>query len=179
MQGCLGFFLAVAFLALTSCASNIPITIQKPPPGNPAVELVRSDVSKFVGSQVRWGGTIASVENRQNHTLIEIVARELRSNGRPNENDRSAGRFIAQIEGFLEPAIYEKGRLLTVNGTIADQTTRTIGEFTYTFPVVIADDYFLWQPLLPPPRYNQVPFYYDPWYTYPYPYPLRLHPFFW
>lgn len=173
-----GLLFAVAALVLVGCASNIPVAIQNPPPENIAIEQVRSDVAKFIGSTVRWGGTIASVENHRDHTLIEIVGRGLNNNGRPDEHDRSAGRFLARMADFLDPAIYEKGRLLTINGTVVEELIRPIGEFTYTFPVVNADNYFLWRPLPPPPRYNYDPFwYYDPWY--PYSYPWHHHPYYW
>lgn len=172
------FCFALALSIVAGCASNIPVTIRNPPPGNPVVAEVRKDTPKYLNSMVRWGGTIASVENRPNYTLVEIVARELSGNGRPNQSDRSMGRFLARIDDFLDPAIYEKGRLLTVNGTVVDNVTRPIGEFTYNFPVVKADDYFLWRPLPPAPRYNYDPFwYYDPWY--PYSYPWRYHPYYW
>ncbi|MCC6208925.1 MAG: Slp family lipoprotein [Gammaproteobacteria bacterium] len=175
--------LASAFTALlcatllAGCASNIPKAIKEEPAGNPMVAEVRSDTARFVGTHVRWGGTIAVVDNQANETQVEIVARELDRSGQPRMTDRSAGRFIAIIDGFLDPALYAEGREITVSGVIEDEVTRKIGEYDYNFPLVRANDYLLWpQRLDPDPRDYPPYWYYDPWYPWhPYYYPYRYH----
>lgn len=165
-------------LVLHGCASSIPKPISTPPPGNATLAEVRNNTEQFIGTQVRWGGAIDNVENRANETLVEIVGKELNRNGRPIEEDKSQGRFVARINGFLDPAIYAKGRLITVSGTIKEKIAKPIGEFMYSFPVVDAESYFLWQPLPKRSRYDHDPFwYYDPWF--PYPYPWWHRPYYW
>lgn len=164
-------------MLLAGCASNIPKAISTAPADNPMVAEVRSDVRQFIGAHVRWGGTIAMVENQANETRIEIVARELDKSGQPRLTDRSSGRFIAIIDGFLDPALYAEGRELTVAGVVEDETSRKIGEYDYTFPLVRVDNYLLW-PLRPEPVPYDYPryWYYDPWYPwYPYYHPYRYY----
>jgi outer membrane lipoprotein len=164
-------------ITVTSCASSVPLAIRTPPAENPSIAAVREQPQRFVDAQIRWGGTIAVVENRQSETQVEIVARKLQSNGRPKDEYDSGGRFQATISGFLDPVIYEKGRSLTVVGRVKGEFNGKIGEHPYRFPVVEVTDYFLWPPL--PKRIYYNPWYYDPWYydpwgPYPY-YPRRYH----
>src|SRR5581483_12094141 len=117
----------------------------------------------YSGRHVRWGGTIAGVENGKAETRVEVVARELDRDGRPQPTNRSSGRFIARVEGFLDPAAYRKGREVTVAGTVDGSTTRKIGEYNYRYPVVKADTIYLWEPRVEPQRYRD-PYYYDPFW---------------
>lgn len=170
--------LGVALLA--GCASNVPKAISAPPADSPLVAEVRADVQQFIGAHVRWGGTIALVENHANETWIEIVGRELGRSGQPRLTDRSSGRFIAVIDGFLDPALYAEGRELTVAGVVEDEITRKIGDYDYSFPRVRVDDYMLWPPRPEPAPYEYPRhWYYDPWYPwypyYPYYYPYRYY----
>lgn len=164
-------------LLLAGCAST-PTALQNAPAESPPVATVRERPESYVGERVRWGGTIAGVINRQSETLLVIVARPLRDNGRPYADAGSPGRFLARVPGFLDPAVYGEGRSLTVVGTIAGSEVRAIGDYPYRYPVVRADSYHLWEPL-PPPRPAHCfhsPFWYDPlWYPswygpYPWPY---------
>lgn len=166
-------------LLTAGCASNVPREIREAPVNNPGVAEVRVDTARFIGAQVRWGGTIAAVENRSTETRVEIVARALDGSGRPRETDRSPGRFIAVIDGFLDPIVYAEGRELTVTGVIAREETGSIGDHEYVFPVVQTGNYLLWplRPELQP--YDFPPWYYDPWYPWhPYydPFWRRHHP---
>lgn len=158
---------------LASCASQIPESIRTAPSGSPALSEIRAEPETFVDNRVRLGGTIASVTNLPDNTRLEIVSRSLQDNGRPVDSDQSDGRFIAQAEQFLDPAIYESGREVTVTGTLTGQEIGKIGEHHYTYPVVAADTVYLWEPL-PERVYNYDPFlyspYYDPWYPFWHPY---------
>ena len=132
--------------SLSACATNIPETIRAPPPDDVTVAEARRDPNAYVGRRVRWGGTIAGVENGKTETLLEVVARDLEGNGRPRLTDRSPGRFLARAEGFLDPAVYRNGREVTVTGTLDAPITRKIGEYTYRYPVVKTDMVYLWEP---------------------------------
>jgi outer membrane lipoprotein len=164
--------LAVAAAGLVGCASTVPAPIRTAPPGAPTVTEVRGDIDRFVGQPVRWGGTVASVDNRAKETWVEIVARDLGSDGRPVDDDRSEGRFLARVGAFLDPAVYTAGRQVTVAGVVDGSATRPIGDFPYVYPVVRAQTVYLWEPL--PER---VPYYYDPWWFYDpwYPHPWHHH----
>ena len=133
------------------------------------------DPDAFVGRDVRWGGLVVKVENRAEQTWIEIVRLDLNSFGRPLTSGSSDGRFIASFDRFLDPVVYEVGRLLTVVGRIEGSERRPIGEFEYLFPIVAVEGSYLWQAVEPlPPPYPYPWWYYDPWYPHPWPY--HRHP---
>ena len=156
------------------CASKVPVNIREPIPGSPSLAEVRRDPALHAGERVRWGGTIVAVHNREQDTRIEVVGRGLGSQGKPRDGDATAGRFLAEIPGFLDPAVYAEGRKITVVGMLAEPETRLIGEFSYRFPVVRTRAHYLWpeeKPVRDP--YYPGPWYYDPWYPYHWPY----HPY--
>ena len=155
------FLILAGYLGMAGCASNVPVEIADPPESTVSVAEVRAEPGLHVGSQVRWGGAIAAVTNLENETLVEIVARDLESSGSPREADYSPGRFIARIPEFIDPTVYAVQRELTVFGTLEQSRERKIGEFAYTYPVVKASSYLLWEPRLEPHPY---PGYYDPFY---------------
>lgn len=134
-----------------------------------------------LSSVVRWGGTITRVDNTaQGLSVVEVVSRPLSRQGRPIHNDRTLGRFIAQTEEFLDPAIVKAGRDMTIVGTVKDVIDGTVGEAPYRFPLVAIDRFHYWNRVVdttplhfrhwndPPPRYRD-PFW-DDW-----PFPPRRH----
>ena len=88
--------LAVCLL-LVACASKPPAAISKNPPENLTLTRVRMDIERYIGSEVRWGGVSSKVENKSDHTWIEIVRQNLQDNGRPRSSGKSDGRFIARF----------------------------------------------------------------------------------
>src|SRR3569623_3590716 len=104
--------MTVLFLltALGGCASQIPPQIREAPTYSPTEQVVRGHGQQFIGTPVRWGGSIAAGENRAAETWVEIVSRPLQGNGRPEEELDSSGRFLARYPGFLDPMIFTKGR---------------------------------------------------------------------
>lgn len=155
-------------VSLGAC-TTAPKTIRTPVAGPPVLAAVQS-VDRYVGQRVRWGGTIVEVENRPTDTWIQVVARPLRRGGRPIDSSTTTGRFLAQVPGFLEPEEYQRGREITVVGTLAKGVTRDIGEYPYQFPLVQVDDLYLWEPL---PEYD--PYFYTPYYWDPFYYPWWPH----
>ena len=161
-------------LSLAGCASDIPRPIREAPADNIAFAQALKNPEQHRAAAVRWGGAIAAVENRRDETWIEIVERPLDVDGQPRVTDNSAGRFLARVQGFLDPAIFAPKRRVTVAGTLDGVSTRTIGEHPYTYPVVRVDSIYLWP--VPPKTeypYYYLPYWYDPWYPWGYPYPYR------
>jgi outer membrane lipoprotein len=163
----------VAVVVLGGCASVVPEAIRAAAPGNVQIAQVRAQPQQYRDAVVRWGGDIVSTRNERDHTVLEIVGRELDDEGRPRKEDRSFGRFLARVNGFLDPAIYKADREVTVRGRVEGVTEQSIGEFRYTYPLVRVDEIYLWKPLPPAqPRYPYYhdPFFYDPWYPWGWPY---------
>jgi outer membrane lipoprotein len=172
------WLLGALALVLAGCATTVPEGVRQAPPDNPALGEVRANPEAFSGRAARWGGSIASVHNRSQETCIEVVGRPLQANGRPYDDDRSEGRFLACVNEFLDPAIYSKGRLLTVSGSVEGAETRPVGDFPYRYPRLRVADYQLWAPL--PERRAADPFwdpYWDPFWHGPWPYRYP-HPFY-
>lgn len=155
---------------LSACASNIPLEIREDISESKAgVGDVRTNIDQYVGTNVRWGGSIASVQNKKNETWVELVGRPLGSYGEPQNSDQSQGRFIVRINEFLDPAIYKEGRRMTIYGVVDGRVEGFIDEHPYTYPLVTAGTYYLWD------EYASRRYYY-PDYYYPYSYyPFSYH----
>lgn len=167
---------AVVAATLGAC-SIVPKELRQAPADNPVIAEVRADGERHIGREVRWGGTIIGTDNGQAETRIEIVARDLVRSGRPLNTDHSIGRFIAVIDGFIDPAVYAEGRDITVAGVIAGLEPGRIGDHDYSWPVIRVHHHFLWPPRTDPRDYPPGYYYhYDPWYPYYYHYPRYPRP---
>ncbi len=167
---------------LAACASPVPQMIREAPPVGVSLAETRARGDAARGTRVRWGGTVAGLENRATETWIEIVERALAADGQPRTDDQTGGRFLARVEGFLDPAIHATGRSITVAGTVEGFLTRAIGAYPYTYTVIKAEGFYLW-PLPERETFYREPYWphgYDPWYPWhpggypwPWPYPYR------
>jgi len=166
------FILCFALLTLSACASQVPILIKLPPNPDPEFLQVKDNIDTFQNQYVRWGGKIISVENKEDSTWIEILASPLNSYGRPNSYTDYEGRFIARVEGFLDPEYYTKDRYLTIFGTIDTEFVKRIDDHPYSYPLVSVKEYYLW-PEYQIARY-QYQYYYPYYHGYYYPY-YRSH----
>lgn len=163
-------------MLVSACSTQVPTAIRKIPAANISVQQVRMDLPRFSGAEVRWGGVISKVENKATRTWIEIVSLQLSKNGEPLSDSKSDGRFIASFPGFVDPVVYEVGASLTVVGSIEGQSVGLIGEYAYTFPVVLVSASYLWPAKEQALRYEYYPSpwgYYDPWPYYRHPYPTH------
>lgn len=166
-------------VVLSGC-STVPVPIPAPSVGNPSLEQVRASPSDYRGPTVRWGGSIIKVENGEKDTVLLVMGRPLDDEGKPLVEAASPGRFMAKIIDFLDPVLYAPGRLVTVAGRVAGSESRKIGGYSYRYPVVAVEDYYLWprpQPLQITrynPCYNS--FWYGssfyPWYQLRYAWPI-------
>jgi len=168
-----GMIFPLVILLLAGCASSqVPRAIDEAPEKPVSVSQVQQTPDRFLDRRVRWGGTIIAVRNRQRTTEIEILSRPLDSRGRPRGKEPGTGRFIALLTGFADPAEYPEKRLLTVTGRLERLEPRPIGEYPYSYPVVMVEQSHLW----PKPTPQGPPYLYpDPWY---HPWHPR-HPWYW
>ena len=168
----------------TGCASNIPESIRKAPADAPTMATVRANTADALGQSIRWGGEIESIDNQPEETELEIVSRPLSRQGKPQDDTLTLGRFIAKIPGFLDPSLYSPGRYITVVGTVDGETSRTIGNHEYSYPIILVRQHYLWR------KEDEVIYVHDPFYDpyfpawhyrpypyfYPYPYYPRRYP---
>ena len=83
---------------------------------NPITDVMAlSDPSgQDLGQAIRLGGVIAAIDNGEQKTRLEIVAMPIGSDGKPKLGNSTQKRFVAYVDGFLEPMEYHPGRLISV-----------------------------------------------------------------
>jgi outer membrane lipoprotein len=165
-----------ALLVLAGCQSSVPIQIREPLLEAPSIVQVQEDLKGNKGKHVRWGGVIASVENRAADTWVEVVSKALGQEGRPLSGDQAFGRFFARVSGFLDPAVYKPDREVTVYGVVEDTVERPIGTKPYRYPMVKSELLYLW-PVYRTGPYGYYPdaYWYDPYWYGPYYSPYWRH----
>ena len=162
----LTFFSFIILLSLSACTTNK--AIRTPVVDNPTVK--QAQVSRETERLVRWGGIVIAVENKADHTRLEIVERPVTRYGTPKVTNASSGRFFAKTMQFIDPETIKTNQAITVSGTLIDYQPGMIGEHEYIYPVVEINEYKLW----PENRrrrdtYYRDPFWYDPyWGHHPY-----------
>ncbi len=108
------------------------------------INQAKSEPGKYQGSRVFWGGTIISVKNFKDYSLIEVLKRPL-SGTEPNDLKKAQGRFIAKISGFIDPIEYKTPNRITVTGTLQGIQKGNAGNYPYTYPVIIAKKMKFWR----------------------------------
>jgi len=102
-----------------------------------------------------WGGEIIETINQKDGTtLIVVLQRPLDWMEEPKFN-RSEGRFVILVEGYIDPYVFRRGRRITVAGEILGRKVMRLGELEYPSPLLRSKQIYLW----------------GDYYYYPYPYP--------
>lgn len=158
------FLIWWCFWLMTGCTSTypaIPHELKQAITPNLTFKQVIEDPRSYVGKTVLWGGTIFKTTVRKNGTFLEIIQKPLDAIDRPLATDASLGRFLVErSHAFLDPAIFEKGRAVTVIGTITKKEVRQLGELDYPYPYIVATHIYLWPTQLFAPGW--------PYWGYPY-----------
>lgn len=154
---------------------------------DPAVEYaqVKADPEGWRGSTLVLGGRIIEVKIDRGGSTLEVLRYNLDRYGQPTAVDEAGGRFLVRSDRFLDPELYEAGRLVALTGTAEGSETRPLEGIDYVYPVfrlgeirLLRESYYRTYPYAP--FYYGYPYYYDPfydpWYRYPY-WPYR-HPYY-
>ena len=163
--------LTVTLLLAVSCAV-MPENIRKDAQTAPPFPALLENPQKYAGMTVILGGYILQTKTFENETRITVLQTPLDFQERPKDTDSSEGRFMVVYQGFLDPEVYAKDRLVTVGGVVAGSMKSDEPSITYTYPLIQASDVYLW----PKKDYYYNPYFYNPWWFYP-PYPY-YYPFF-
>lgn len=141
----LTIFVVLTVLLLSGCAA-VPDSI-KVDERAPLIDYQQaaSNPQGNADKTVRWGGVIAQVENLPDATMLEVVHYDLRSYGRPIVSDQSVGRFRVYVDGFLDPMVFERGRIVTFAGSLIGVEEGAVGEHKYLFPTIKSNGYHLWK----------------------------------
>ena len=160
-------------LIATGCAPIISKELRK----NVSVELTFKEIIKdpdaYKGKIVLLSGVILGSKNTKEGTLIEVLQKPADMEGRPKDVDESDGRFLAIYDGYLDTAIYNRGREAVVAGKIKEKRTLPLGEIEYGYPLILIKEIHLFKAKKEERVYPYpYPFWcYRPWYYYPYWYP--------
>ncbi|HEY7490865.1 MAG TPA: Slp family lipoprotein [Candidatus Tectomicrobia bacterium] len=167
--GLIGLIGAV-MLAGAGCAHTISEGIRRQADTTISFTQLRANPEAYKGRMVILGGQILQPQNVQEGTLLEVLQKPLDAYERPLLTDSTEGRFMVLCSTYLDPAVYAKGREVTVAGRVLGTRTGPVGEVQYTYPLIDCLELHLWPQLVQvTPQYAPYPpWYWDPWYWRPY-----------
>lgn len=154
----------------TGCAVMPKEMMREAAPQLPFSEMVQQS-ERFIGQTVIFGGYVISVKNMKSGTIIELVQAPLGVGQQPKAKDLSEGRLIVEHDGFLDPEIYTKDRVITVGGIMSGSSKTDQSQLPYPYIRIKAQKLYLWPVVAPQPV---DPFWYHDCYPY-YHFPWRRH----
>ena len=165
--------LMLFFLISGGCAPIISKQLKREVSRDITFKEVIKNPETYKGKVVLLSGVILGSKNRKEGTLIELLQKPPDMEGRPKTVDESDGRFLALYDGYLDTAIYSRGREATVAGEIKGKRTLPLGEIEYTYPLILIREIHLFK-TKKEERFHPYPYpywWYPPWGWYPYWYP--------
>ena len=166
--------LASIFYGLFAFSGCAPV-ISKQLRAQVARELTLSEVLKapeaYKGKTVLWSGVIISSVNLKEGTMLEVLQKPADIQGKPKDVDESEGRFLALNPSYLDVAIYNSGRKVTIVGEIQGKRIQRLGEIDYTYPLISAKEIHLWPVEKEDRVYYPCPYWPYPWWYGPSWYP--------
>ena len=138
-------FLMSIFLVLQSCTHVISKKMREQANRSLTFEEVQGEPDRYVGNSVILGGFIIETINRQDATYIKMLQTPLKWGEEPRDSEYSKGRFLLKHTSHLDPEIYKKGSRLSVAGKILGKEILPIGEISYTYPLILAEEIHLWK----------------------------------
>lgn len=163
-------FFCSAALLLSSCVAPV-LSKRYLLEGERTVSFaqLRENPNDYKGRLFVLGGVIIRTRLVEAGSQIEAIHVPVDHEGYFEERGRSEGRYLAVLpkeEAMLDPAVYRRGRRVTLAAEFADIRKGRIDEMKYDYPVFQIKQVYLW------PREHAYsypsPFYYDPWWYYPY-----------
>ena len=143
-------FLA-AIMLCAGCARTFPSQITDRVDTKISFSDLQKDPGSHKGKWVMFAGIIvSSMIEKDGSTYLEVVQKPADSEGRPLQTDESGGRFIAVSKQFLDPAVYEGGRMITVVGEVIGDSVRPLGGMAYRYPLLVVEALHLWEPYYGP-----------------------------
>ena len=142
------YLFALSGLFLSAC-SGLPSTIKDIPVEKVSVRKASQNPDRYKGTSVRWSGLIIEVDTQENYTLVQVLSYPINYYDRPELTKPSDGRFVIKSSEFLDPAIYERDREITVAGVLEGDVVRAVGNKTIQVPLLSAKAHYLWAAYYP------------------------------
>jgi len=160
------FSLVAIMLPISCTVISEPVRSEAEPPIPYKSLVARAD--QFRGRTVILGGYILETKNLESETIIKVLQVPMRVGEEPDFKDRSEGRFLVYQQGFLDPEIYSKDRVITVAGEVIGSDSEEIGGNRIQYLKIKSREIYLW------PEYETRGYPYQPWrypfHRYPYSY---------
>jgi outer membrane lipoprotein len=137
-------------LGAMSCASPFPKEVLEKVDRSISFRDLREDPEHYKGRWVMAGGAIIDVKNIKEGSFLEVLQRPLDSRGQPLNTDATDGRFLVFSEQFLDPAVYQRGRAISVVAEVAGKKVLPLGDIEYRYPLLNAREMHLWDPYTGP-----------------------------
>lgn len=171
-------------LILFSCAPVLSREYLREGSREASFQLLRENPNKYKGGLFILGGVIVHSKFTAAGSQIEAMHVPVDDSGYFQETGRSEGRFLAvspKDGTMLDPAVYHRGRRVTLAGEFIELGKGRIDEREYVYPVFRIKQIYLWPEERPyyyyGPWFYPYPYYYwDPWWDYPYYYHYRYYP---
>jgi outer membrane lipoprotein len=125
------------------CVPVVSKTLLKEAQTIPFREL-SSEPEEYKGKTVILGGIILDVKVEKEKTILEVLQVPASPYERPKDMEKSEGRFIVEYPSFLDPAIYTKGKAITVGGVVKGKEVGKIGERELVYPLIEGKEIYLW-----------------------------------
>ena len=128
----------------TGCATGISQQTRSQVTYHGSFSELRSNIDQHSGEVVMLGGKVIETQGSQTGSEVTVLQLALDRRGRPEDVNQSEGRYLIRSGQFFDPAIYQKGTLLTVVGTLTGSEVRPVGGFDYDYPIVEAIEVKPW-----------------------------------
>jgi outer membrane lipoprotein len=151
---------------LTGCAHVISSEMRARARNDLAFSAVLANPDAYAGETIIWGGQVIDTLNVEGLTLIKVLQMPIDYTEMPEDEEMSQGRFMAQVQGYADPEVYRKGRMLTLAGTIIGKKIEPLSAMEYVYPLVEVKEIYLWKSY--PGPYGPYPGPYWNWFGSPY-----------
>ncbi len=130
--------------AFTGCSAGLSREARSQVTYDGAFSYLQQDPAAHVGETVMLGGRILDIRTSEERSEIMVLQMPLDHWNAPIQEDLSEGRFLVFMERFLDPMLYNKGKLMSMVGVVRGSEIRAIGQYEYSFPTIDAMEIKLW-----------------------------------
>lgn len=123
-------------VTVTGCAHLVSQEIRDNIDPDLSITELFKDPDAFKGKLVILGGIIINSRNTKEGTYIEVLQKPLNYRGIPKDTDVSHGRFIVLSPGFVDTAVFSRGRAVTSAGEIIGKKVLPLDEIEYPYVLI-------------------------------------------